>query len=1147
MITNLSVSESLLWDAAWQSTLFLSAGLLMAAWYRSRAARAHRMLLLAIIGTWVAPVASRYLPVAPFAPRIAPIRTTQANVADVLSPLTADFGDYGEASAPRPSGGEIRVATPAPDSHKNARVPEAVQPPRQALTRRNMFVFAWSAASVGLLCRLAVSFFQGLRLKNSGRVITEDIANQALERAAGRLNLDRRPRIYLSTQIQSPVIWCWSVRPVILIPETLCKRLKPNQWDGILLHELSHWKRGDHWTTLLAQLTVALIPWSPLAWVTKRLMANFSERACDSLVLKAGENAEDYAELILGLFPRKSNLLALPMLRSRKRVQLRVEYLLSGSHLKAEISKGWSWMASGSFVLLTLFVVCLGAPATAQDRGQSDGRSDGRTEVPSDKPMGLARRVELPEGLEVSNLSPNGRFLACFSSYTDLIIYEIETGKRKRLDGNAWPSRALWSYDSTELAYISGESNASRFQLVRLNLNTGEKAVIKDLQATYFNLEDWSRDGRYMVATEHPNPDFKSESASKHRVLLLVSTADGTLQEIPTSTPVQSTTADFLDLHPRFSPDGKYIVYKDLSGEKTRLVITTVNQDHTDVYSGFGGAVDSPFWSTAGDRIVFRGYGVHDVDLWAIRVRDGRFIGTPVNVYPQLGHRVAKNLTASSHLAIDTPLHRWGIFILPYDPERHAVTGEPVMVHNGGTRMHGWSADGKRLYHPDWNGLQAFTSSGSAAEVLALDPKLSHLQSLEASADGKFLYADGINVRQEQGIFRIDLAQAKAELVLRDNGQPGRWGPFMDVSLSRNGLMAYQRDRSLIVQTLSNGEERTVVAADSDRRSFYLLSAISPDGKRLAYVHYHFSSTPGTSQILMMLKVVDIATGGTKDLVPIRDGTPKDLDWLPNGRELSLVTDTAVWIVDATSGEQTALKLPESMKVFSLSLIEWAPHGKAFSFVSGYTPKPQYWIVENFNVSDPAPASQPTIKPTKVPTALKPAAVALVRAPSLQDPFENFKAPGGLLSGKETDVAYKLISADLGGIQNGVDLFTDRRYKFVDLPEELKGLPYLQTLNGHRAVWDKRFEITLRLDSPSWVFLGIENRTLDYWSLVGQPEWFRGFRPTDYKIKSDHPYTARMEKWHQLFVKEFGPGEFSLGAYQSMIGTDMCFALFGQE
>ena len=88
-------------------------------------------------------------------------------------------------------------------------------------------------------------------------------------------------------------------RPVLMLPEGLSEHLVQPQLDAIVEHELCHVRRRDNLTFALHMIVETLF-WfyPPVRWIGMRLIAE-RERACDEMVLRAGNDPQDYAEAIV--------------------------------------------------------------------------------------------------------------------------------------------------------------------------------------------------------------------------------------------------------------------------------------------------------------------------------------------------------------------------------------------------------------------------------------------------------------------------------------------------------------------------------------------------------------------------------------------------------------------------------------------------------------------------------------------------------------------------------------------------------------------------------------------------------------------------------------------------------------------------------
>ncbi len=89
------------------------------------------------------------------------------------------------------------------------------------------------------------------------------------------------------------------LRPILLLPEDILKRLPPSQLEAVLAHELSHIRRRDNLTAAIHMVVEAVFWFHPLVWWIGARLIEERERACDEAVLSLGGEPGDYAEAIL--------------------------------------------------------------------------------------------------------------------------------------------------------------------------------------------------------------------------------------------------------------------------------------------------------------------------------------------------------------------------------------------------------------------------------------------------------------------------------------------------------------------------------------------------------------------------------------------------------------------------------------------------------------------------------------------------------------------------------------------------------------------------------------------------------------------------------------------------------------------------------
>jgi beta-lactamase regulating signal transducer with metallopeptidase domain len=243
-------------DHLWQSSLFALAAGLLTLVFRAHAARVRFWLWFAASLKFLVPFAVLVLLGERLA-RLVPAPLPPALLVLVLAPAAERFSAPAHALAPAEGAG---LALP--------------------------LALIWLA---GFCAILGTALVRWLRLR-------------ALVRGARALPLSAPMSAPVEVRASQSLLEPGLVgifRPVVLLPQDLLATLSPAELNGILAHEIAHFRRRDNLTAILHMAVEALFWfWLPVWLIGARLIAE-RERACDEGVITAGHDPEAYAGGIL--------------------------------------------------------------------------------------------------------------------------------------------------------------------------------------------------------------------------------------------------------------------------------------------------------------------------------------------------------------------------------------------------------------------------------------------------------------------------------------------------------------------------------------------------------------------------------------------------------------------------------------------------------------------------------------------------------------------------------------------------------------------------------------------------------------------------------------------------------------------------------
>lgn len=243
----------------------------------------------------------------------APIQVDVPNPPAVAPPFTSPnapvLPDAEDGSAPvtGPQGGGAPGGLGTNSAVTPPAVPRPVQPEKSVSVRVSQVLLAvWLAGAAVMLLWNSASHIRFLSyLRRWSAPVNDWDAVEAFNHLGDQLELHRRPRLLVCQGLKVPML-AGTLRPSILLPQGT---ITGEELAFSLLHELTHFRRGDIWLKTLAMWVNALYWFNPLMWYMIRLVERDTELACDEDALRrlSPQDYSGYGQTILAAVARLQN------------------------------------------------------------------------------------------------------------------------------------------------------------------------------------------------------------------------------------------------------------------------------------------------------------------------------------------------------------------------------------------------------------------------------------------------------------------------------------------------------------------------------------------------------------------------------------------------------------------------------------------------------------------------------------------------------------------------------------------------------------------------------------------------------------------------------------------------------------------------
>lgn len=496
---------------------------------------------------------------------------------------------------------------------------------------------------------------------------------------------------------------------------------------------------------------------------------------------------------------------------------------------------------------------------------------------------GPGLRLAGTQGYAVA-VSPDGRFLLQAGTEGGLDVRNLQTGEIRRIAKAPFHSPAV-SHNGRQVAFMRRAGSNDELRLVSVD-GSDERLLWKSDDGWSAGIPQWFPDGKRILVL--------AWDKNWRRRLLSVTVAGGEATGIWDGKAIYST---------QLSPDGKSVVFmrrhrreEPISDQIWLLRLGSMSE--TLLFDGQS-FVNTPIWTPDGTGVVFlsdRRLPGAAVDLWLLRISEGKALGFPALVKTDLG-QMAKG-KGFSNISAAGPITRDGVYYfhrtanqearepeadpgmrqllsVGFDPDTGKVVGAPSFVARKGgvSRAASFSRDGRWLaYILQQRDLVIQSVESGEERTVAIAPPLDEINWAKLFPDGRAAL-----VTSARNIYRVDVTSG-VRTSLRRAGESSELRGWV-CGISPDGRILYFRrtDKQaigLFARNLETGQERKLYSP----RGTHILAALSHDGKQLAVTY-----SGGNDGVVDIMP----AAGGPPREVCRLEGTPRlDLAWEPDGRHL---------------------------------------------------------------------------------------------------------------------------------------------------------------------------------------------------------------------------------------------------------------------
>jgi Tol biopolymer transport system component len=565
-------------------------------------------------------------------------------------------------------------------------------------------------------------------------------------------------------------------------------------------------------------------------------------------------------------------------------------------------------------------------------------------EITMRKVFGMGDRVT-----DFGTPSPNGKYFVYHHYPTgDLAIKEVSTRNMRRLNLKKSYAETMeaayqtcWSRDSKQIAY---NWSTKPYELRVVNLDGSNPRVVYkavDWIAPY----TWSPDGNYILT-------FFMKKLKTEYQLGLLKVNDGSLREF--EFPVAPAIGTC------FSPDGRYVALsipqKDKSEKKDISILSLAEEKLIPLVEHPAGDTIVG-WAPDGQWIFFGSNRSGTVDLWGIRVSEGKPQGDPVLIKKSMPNIGNPKMTQTGELFYSIGVSMKDVYVAKIDFDQNKVLESPKKATQHFTETNfapAWSSDGKHLAFASKRDDEPIrvlcVLSFKTGEVREFFPELRDFRNptlIHWSPDGQSVVHTGIEKSYGKGFYKTDMETGNMDNLFRD----AEGGQIRGSCLSKDGKTMFYNKMNrktkmsqLLAINLETQETKELYVSE-----WFDGLVLSPDERFFA-----FSESGGLGK-LAELKMLAVEGGEPQTLYALKkDEWIAVQDWTPDGQYIifsKLIAsggkekspESSLWKISPEGGEPQKIEIT----IASFDHLRIHPDGQHIAFTSGERGS-EVWVMENF-------------------------------------------------------------------------------------------------------------------------------------------------------------------------------------------------------